>query len=231
MKSRIVIHDLVLKALGLLLIVAVVGNGPDLKKFRPVRPQQSLKKDGEVLVGYLGNMNLQDGVDYLLEAGFEIVKKRGRSDVLFVLIGGGSQQQHLLQKTREMDLQDKVRFTGRIPDDQMLATLCACDICIQPDPLNPLNDKSTMNKGMEYMALEKPVVAFALKETRVGCGNAALYARPSDVAGLADKILRLADNSVLRLRLGKRGRNRVKQELSWSCSVPNLLVAYEHAIK
>lgn len=211
--------------------VFVVRNGPDLAKFCPVRAKEDLKKDGEILVGYLGNMNLQDGVDYLLEAAFEIVKKRGRSDISFVFIGGGSQQQRLSQKARAMDLQDKLTFTGRIPDDQMLATLCTCDICIQPDPLNPLNDKSTMNKAMEYMALEKPVVAFDLKETRVSCGNAALYAAPNNVIDLSNKILCLADNPVLRLELGKRGRNRVKREFSWSYSVPNLLAAYEHAIK
>jgi len=209
--------------------IFVVRNGPDLGKFRSVDTQKSLKEDGEILVGYLGNMNLQDGVDYLLEAAFEIVKKRNRLDILFMFIGGGSQQQRLLRRSREMGLGDNVAFTGRVPDEQMLGTLFACDICVQPDPLNALNDKSTMNKAMEYMALEKPVVAFDLKETRISCRDAALYAMPNNVTDLADKILRLADNPALRFELGKSGRNRVERELSWSHSVPNLLTAYEHA--
>jgi glycosyltransferase involved in cell wall biosynthesis len=210
--------------------IFVVRNGPDLDKFRLVDTQKSLKKDCEILVGYLGNMNLQDGADYLLEAAFEIEKKHDRSDILFMFIGGGSQQQRLLRRSRKMGLSDNVFFTGRITDEQMLDKLSACDICVQPDPMSALNNKSTMNKAMEYMALEKPVVAFDLKETRISCGDAALYAMPNNVTDLADKILHLADNPALRFVLGKRGRKRVERELSWSHSIPNLLSAYEHAL-
>jgi glycosyltransferase involved in cell wall biosynthesis len=211
--------------------VFIVRNGPDLRKFQPVRAREDLRTNGEVLVGYLGNMNPQDGASYLLETASEIVKRHGRSNISFVLIGGGSQQQRLLQRSREMGLEGNVTFTGRISDEEMLARLSSCSICVQPDPLNPLNDKSTMNKAMEYMALGKPVVAFDLKETRVSCGDTALYATPNDVKDLADKILCLADNLALRLELGNKARHRVERELSWSYSVPNLLAAYEYAIR
>ena len=110
----------------------------------------------------------------------------------------------------------------------MLATLSACDICVQPDPLNPLNDKSTMNKPMEYMALEKPVVAFDLKETRVSCGDAAMYATPNDTIGLAEKIVYLADNPGLRAQMAQVGKERVEKRLSWDYSVPHLIAAYTH---
>jgi len=156
--------------------VFVVRNGPDLKKFQPIRTLKDPSKNGNVLVGYLGNMNPQDGVECLLDAAYEVVRRRRRSDVSFVLIGGGSDYQNLQERCREMGLEDRIAFTGRIPDKEMITRLSACDVCVQPDPLNALNDKSTMNKAMEYMALGKPVVAFDLKETRISCGDAALYA-------------------------------------------------------
>lgn len=209
--------------------VFVVRNGPDLEKFKPVPPRTDLKGEGEILVGYLGNMNPQDGVDYLLRAAEDIVKRRGSRNIKFVLVGGGSHQATLVKMSIDMGLADCVTFTGRVPDDVMLSTLSACDICVQPDPRNPLNDKSTMNKVMEYMALEKPVIAFDLTETRVSCGEAALYSEPNSEADLADKILELAANQTLRSQMGLLGRKRVEEKLAWSYSVPNLLAAYKRA--
>ena len=208
--------------------VFVVRNGPDLKKFRRVEPVKGLRKKNEILVGYLGNMNYQDGVDYLLAAARYIVSCR--KDIRFVLVGGGSFQANLKTIASEMGLGDYVHFTGRLPDCEMLATLCACDICVQPDPVNALNDVSTMNKAMEYMALEIPVVTFDLKETRVSCGDAAVYATPNDITELGDRIMGLADDPALRKKMARLALERVRT-LSWEHSVPNLLGAYEFALK
>ncbi len=210
--------------------VFVVRNGPDLEKFRLTPSHTGLKEERDILVGYLGNMNPQDGVDYLIRAAEEIITNRGQRHMKFVFMGGGSYQATLAKMSIDMGLGEFVTFTGRIPDDEMLATLSACDICVQPDPLNPLNDKSTMNKVMEYMALEKPVVAFDLTETRVSCGGAALYAEPNSEIDLADKILEIAADPELRLRMGQQGRKRMEEQLAWRYSVPNLLAAYEWAI-
>jgi glycosyltransferase involved in cell wall biosynthesis len=210
--------------------VFVVRNGPDLTKFRRVPPREGLKSQGETLVGYLGNMNLQDGVDHLLEAAEEIVHCRSRHDIRFVLVGGGSHQKKLEDRTTEMGLSENVRFTGRLPDPEMLATLCACDICVQPDPKNPLNDKSTMNKVMEYMALGIPVVAYDLKETRVSCGDAAVYSPPNDPLQMAEKIIALAGDPVTRERMVELGRKRVEHCLAWQYSVPHLLAAYNASL-
>ena len=121
-------------------------------------------------------------------------------------------------------------FTGRNPDDDMLGVLNACDICVQPDPRNPLNDVSTMNKVMEYMALEKPVVAFDLKETRVSGGDAVLYAEPNDTSDLADKIVYLADQPEKRAEMGRAGHERVLGSLAWRYSVPHLRAAYAYSV-
>ncbi len=211
--------------------VFIVRNGPDLKKFKKTKPQTGLKKENEILVGYLGNMNIQDGVDYLLFAAKEVLKKHNRGDIKFVLVGGGSYQPFLCNKAKEMGLSNNIIFTGRIPDQQMLSVLNACDICVQPDPYNPLNDKSTMNKVLEYMALEKPLISFDLKETRVSCGEAAIYVKPNDINELAEKILLLADNHQLREKMASAGRERVEIKMSWEYSIPHLLNAYQKALE
>ncbi len=209
--------------------VFVVRNGPDLRKFRPVPPNKGIKSEHEILVGYLGNMNPQDGADYLLRAARVIVRERRLSHIKFVFIGGGSSQPRLHQESRSWGLDDSVTFTGRIPDAEMLAALSACDICVQPDPMNPLNDLSTMNKVMEYMAMEKPVIAFDLKETRVSGGDAALYVKPNDVGALVDQIIFLADRPDLRRQMGRAGRRRIEGMLAWKFSVEGLLNAYKAA--
>ncbi len=211
--------------------IFVVRNGPDLNKFRPGPSEPGPKKSGKILVGYLGNMNPQDGVDYLVKAARHIKEVCKRNDLQFVFVGGGDAHPDLVHLCEKWNLGDTTHFTGRLPDREMLATLNACDICVQPDPSSPLNDVSTMNKIMEYMALKKPVVAFDLKETRVSGGDAALYAEPNRVEDLADKILTLADSPPLREELGEKGRKRVEDVLCWKHSEGALLEAYESALK
>jgi len=212
--------------------IFVVRNGPDLDQFKPTTPDPTIKKRGKIIVGYLGNMNIQDGVDYLIEAANEIINNRKRSDISFVLIGSGSVQEILARRVADMGIEENVLFTGRMaPDREMMAVLSACDICVQPDPPNPLNDKSTMCKAMEYMALNKPVIAFDLKETRVTCGDVALYVSENSPLALADKILELADAPDRRTMMGEKGRQRIERFYAWSHSAPNLLKAYTHALR
>ena len=207
--------------------ISVVRNGPDLKKFHPLPPDPAISKDNQILVGYLGNMNPQDGVDHLLMAAQSIVHKHNRSDIHFILVGKGDAFDDLNRLVDRYNLDDRVTFTGRLPDADMLRCLSSCDICVQPDPLNPLNNLSTMNKVMEYMALEKPVVAYDLLETRFSGGDCLLYAEPNEPEDLAQKIIQLADDSDKRKMLGKNGRKRIEASLSWKHSEVQLLNLYE----
>jgi glycosyltransferase involved in cell wall biosynthesis len=204
--------------------IRVVRNGPILKDFPLMKPDPAIKKNGNVVVGYIGNMNPQDGVDHLLRAAKYIVHGLKRKEFYFVLIGKGDSFQKLKELKTQWGLDDYVHFTGRIPDDDMFRVLNSCDICVQPDPINPLNNLSTMNKAMEYMALEKPVVAYDLIETRVSCQDCALYAEADT---LGDKIVELADNDQMRLDMGLKGRKRVKYHLEWKYSEKNLLDLYQ----
>jgi glycosyltransferase involved in cell wall biosynthesis len=207
--------------------VVVVRNGPDLEKFREwTEPREK----ATIRVGYIGNMNPQDGVDHLLRAAKHIRKDLGRSDIEFVLVGKGDSFEDLRKLAGTLGLDGVVRFTGRISDEDVLRELRDCDVGCQPDPLNPLNDVSTMNKVMEYMALGRPVVAYDLVETRVSCGDAALYAPGGTPEALAREIVRLADDYSLRRRMGILGRKRIEEKLAWTYSEEPLRSVYRRVL-
>jgi glycosyltransferase involved in cell wall biosynthesis len=210
--------------------VFVVRNGPDLRSFRPVPSNLALKNGKQYLVGYVGNMGSQEGLDILLDAVLEL-KKQGRRDIHFTCVGGGPGLASLRKMTEEKDLGDMVKFTGRIPDAELLEILSTADVCVNPDRPCAMNSMSTMIKIMEYMALGKPIVQFEGIEGRFSAQGASLYSNgDGDMAlDFAEKIVWLLDRPEERARMGDLGRRRVEEQLAWEHSVPNLLGAYERA--
>ncbi len=172
-------------------------------------------------------MGKQEGIDYLLRAARYIVRELGRDDVHFGLVGGGTELEALKRLAEELAVSDHVTFTGRVPDQEMLEMLNTADVCVNPDVANEMNDKSTMNKIMEYMALGKPVVQFDLTEGRFSAREASLYARHNDEVDLAEKIVELLDDPDARDRMGRFGRERVERVLAWMYEAPKLLAAYD----
>ncbi len=208
----------------------IVRNGPDSQTFKLVPPKPALKYNKPYLVGYVGTMSIQEGLDILLEVALHI-KNMGRRDVHFTCIGGGPGLPGLRKMVQDMGLEDTVNFTGRIPDEQLLEILSTADVCVNPDKPCEMNNISTMIKIMEYMALGKPIVQFDLKEGRLSAQDASLYADNSNqVADFAAKILWLLDNPEVRKQMGEFGRKRVEEELAWDYSVKNLLTAYQRAL-
>lgn len=206
--------------------VFVVRNGPDLERVRPRPKDPALLAKGRHLLGYIGAMNPQDGVDYLLRALAHLAYGLGRRDFFCILIGPGDCVAELKALASRLGLDEFVHFTGFIPDEQVFRYLSTVDVCVDPDPSSPLNDRSTWIKIMEFMALGKPIVCFDLKETRFSAQGAALYVPPNDVRAFAQAIARLCDEPALRERMGRLGRERVERELEWRHSRANLLRAY-----
>jgi len=208
--------------------VFVVRNGPDLSRFVEVTPHESFKRGREYLVGYVGTMGEQEGIDHLLRAARRVTRDLRRQDVAFCIIGGGPALDGLRVLSHEMGLADVVEFSGRVSDEELLARLSTCDVCVNPDPKTPFNDASTMTKIMDYMALRKPVVQFDLVEGRRSAEQASLYAINDE--DFADKIIELLDDAELRQRMGAIGRERMETMLDWRLQVPHLLAAYERAM-
>lgn len=207
--------------------VFIVRSGPSLERLEIRAPVESVKRGRSHLVGYVGTMGRQEGIDQLLEAVRYIVHDKERRDIHFGLVGGGGQLEAMRQRAIDLKVDDYVTFTGRVSDDEMLDILNTADICVNPDTYNEMNDKSTMNKIMEYMALGKPVVQYDLKEGRFSAREASAYARPNDPIDLAEKMLELLDDPERCREMGRIGRDRVERELCWSHEAPKLLAAYD----
>jgi glycosyltransferase involved in cell wall biosynthesis len=209
--------------------VTVVRTGPDPDKLRRDShgADESLRRGHRYLVTYIGVMGPQDGVDIVVRAADEIVNRIGRTDIAFTLIGAGDCFDEVVALRDELGLGDHVEFTGRVPDETVGKVMSNADVGLSPDPKNPLNDVSTMNKTMEYMAYELPVVAFDLQETRVSAGDAAVYVEPNDVEKYARAIVDLVDHEPQRRQMADFGRRRVEQVLAWKHQQKAYLAVYD----
>jgi glycosyltransferase involved in cell wall biosynthesis len=195
--------------------VTVVRTGPDAEKLTRGEADQELRRGRKFLAAYIGVMGPQDGVDIVVRAADIVVHDLHREDIAFTLIGSGDCFEELVALRDKLGLAGRVEFTGRAPDELVTQILSTADVGLSPDPKNPLNDVSTMNKSMEYMAFELPVVAFDLRETRVSVAGAGVYVKPNDVREYAQAIVDLVDDEPKRAELGKLGRLRVEQKLAW----------------
>ncbi|SEF31152.1 Glycosyltransferase involved in cell wall bisynthesis [Amycolatopsis pretoriensis] len=211
--------------------VFVVRSAPVVERFHEVPVEPELKKGKPFMLAYLGVMGPQDGVDYALRALAKLRDEVGRTDWHAVFVGSGDAFDDMVALSAKLGLSNQVEFTGRISDEDLVRYLSTADVCLSPDPLNPLNDVSTMNKVMEYMAMSKPIVSFELREARVSAGDAAVYAPANDESAFAKLVSQLLDDPEERVRMGKLGQARVAGALSWENSAKNLIAAYEHAVK
>jgi glycosyltransferase involved in cell wall biosynthesis len=210
--------------------VTVVRTGPDPERLKRGPAEPELRRGRRFLAAYIGVMGPQDGVDIVVRAAEVVVHKLGRSDIAFTLIGSGDCFDELVALRDELGLAGHVEFTGRAPDELVTRILSTADVGLSPDPKNPLNDLSTMNKTMEYMSFELPVVAFDLRETRTSAGDAAVYVKPNEVQDYAEAIIGLMDDETGRTLLGKFGRARVEQELAWRYQQRRYLDVYQGLI-
>jgi len=211
--------------------VFVVRSGPDLSRVKAVPPAPRWKNGRDYLVGYVGVMGDQEGIDLLLESIRHLVEDKGRHDIQFVLVGGGPALDDLKAMSAEFGLEDYVTFTGRAPDRDLFEVLSTAEVCVNPDRVNPMNDKSTMNKILEYMAFKKPIVQFDVTEGRFSAGDSSLYALSNDTIDFADKIEELLADPDRRTQMGEIGRERVVTRFAWPHQIPTLVAAYKRVLR
>lgn len=205
--------------------VMVLRSGPKLERMKIIEPVEQIKRGYPYMVGYVGVIGQQEGIEYLLEAA-KYVKER-ENNVFWGIVGGGPHVETMRKQAHSMGLDDCVEFTGRVSDRQMLEYLNTADVCVNSDEYNSMNDKSTMNKILEYMALAKPIVQFDLTEGRYSAQEASLYAKKNDSKDMAEKIIELLKDPEKRKTMGEYGRKRVIEELSWEHTSQALLEGYE----
>jgi len=206
--------------------VFVVRNGPNQMRMTRTAPSARLKGMNKSILCYVGSLNPQDGVDYLLRSLRHLLHGLKRSDFYCVIMGTGDSLQDLRDLAETLQLNGCVELTGFVSDEDLQANLAAADICVDPDPSSPLNDLSTWIKIMEYMASAKPIVAFDLKETRFSARDAAIYVTPNSETEFAKAIAQLMDHPERQKQMGTYGRRRVDDDLQWAKVGHNLLTAY-----
>jgi len=207
--------------------ITIVRNGPDLKRMQAVEPAPDLRQEGITIISYIGRIGFQDGLDYLMRTLHHLVYDLDRTDFLCVMVGAGDALSRIRSLAEQLGLADYVLFTGWVEYMDVARYLSAADICVAPEPSNSYNDRSTAIKLMEYMALEKPIVAFDLQEHRVTARDAAVYARPNDELDFARQIAALMDDPEQRKEMGRKGRERIEKELAWRHQEKHLLEAYK----
>ncbi len=207
--------------------IFVVRNGPNQMRMTSAAPSARLRGMNKSILCYVGSLNPQDGVDYLLRSLRHLLHGLKRSDFYCVIMGTGDSLQDLRDLAGNLQLNGCVELTGFVSDEELQANLAAADICVDPDPSSPLNDVSTWIKVMEYMASAKPIISFDLKETRFSARDAAIYVEPNNETEFAKAIAQLMDQPNLQKEMGHYGRRRVEEDLQWAKVGKNLLTAYQ----
>lgn len=193
--------------------ITVVRSGADLDRIKFQKPNPDLKKGKKYLIGYVGVIGEQEGLDLLMDS--IRYMKSVRSDFRFAIVGGGTDLEKIKQYARDTGVTNVVDFYGRVDEATLMEVLNSCEVCVNPDKPTEMNNLSTMNKIIEYMALKKPIVQYDLKEGKYSAGKASLYAENTDTKDFGDKIMYLLDHEAQRREMGEYGYKRVLEELSW----------------
>lgn len=205
----------------------IVRNGPNGLFLNETQPNPELRKPGKLVLGYVGVIGVQDGVDYMIRALHELKTVHARDDFCAVIVGYGPAVAELKKLAAELGVVEFIQFTGMIPFEQVPACIESFDICFTPDPSNAYNDSCTTIKTMEYMALRKPTVCFRTRENELTAGDAALYAENNDIADFAKATIRLMDDPALRKSMGQIARRRIEDGLTWDHQAIQLIALYE----
>ena len=160
-----------------------------------------------------------------------IVHVEGRDDIGCVIIGDGPDYDRLRAMSEDLKLTEHIEFTGYMSGAPLLQTLSACDIGVIPDPPNVCNDKLSMNKVFEYMALGMPFVQFDLEQAKIDAGDAAHIVPDSTPECLAQGMMDLLADPERRAQMTAYATDRAKREFHWDIEKHSMLDAYRTLLK
>ena len=211
--------------------VVTVYSVPDRARIKRLAPNHELRKDARIVLGYIGIISDQDGVDHFVRMLNHLVVDHGCRDICAVIVGDGPALSEVRQLACDLNLAEKMTFTGYLRGDDLLAALSAFDIGIIPDPVNEYNDKISMNKVFEYSALGIPTIAYDLTETRRLLGTTAEYADDATPAGLARACLTLINDDDIRAKRGRAAKALADERFDWERERAKYVAAYQRLMR
>jgi glycosyltransferase involved in cell wall biosynthesis len=207
--------------------VVTVYSIPDKSRIHRVDPDLSVRKGKKFVLGYVGIIGDQDGVDHLVLLVENLVRDKGFTDFQAVVVGDGPALASARALAESRGVAEYITFTGYLSGETLLQHLSAFDIGIIPDPVNEYNDKISMNKVFEYSTLGIPSVAYPLTETRRLLGTAGVYATGSEPSDLAAACFRLISDDDLRARSARAASQLAESSFSWDKESEKMIAAYE----
>jgi len=209
--------------------VRTVLDGVDTREFRPLSGQERTEvrtrygvPEDAILALYVGVLADYQGIDLLLENLGPTLADQPR---LHVLLAGYPEEPYR-RRAAKLGLDGQVRFSGRIPFEDTRALTGAADIGLTPK----LSATEGNLKIYNYLACGLPVVAFDSRVNREILGDLGVYASRGDGAGFARALAGLAGDAERRAELGRRGRERAENELSWDRAAAHLIDLYEELL-
>lgn len=210
--------------------VITVYSVPDRAFIRRVEPDPELRKGARLILGYVGIISDQDGVDHFVRMLQHLIVDFECSDIRGVVVGDGPALADVRKLAHELKLAEFITFTGYLRGEALCAALSTFDIGIIPDPANEYNDKISMNKVFEYSALGIPAVAYNLSETRKLLGTTAEYADDATPAGLARACLTLIKDDTARTMRGQAAKILADKSFDWEHERGKYVAAYQRLI-
>ena len=210
--------------------VTTVYSVPTSSRMRRTQADPTLREGAKLVVGYIGIIGTQDGVDHLVRAVLTLSSDPAFDGVRTVVVGDGPALADVRRLADELGVADRMVFTGYLSGDALLAAVSSFDIGVIPDPLNVYNDKISMNKVFEYSALELPFVAYPLAETQRLAGDAAVYAAGETPQDLALALRSLVVDKDLRERAAKSAGALGREKFSWTREAEALVKAYDRLL-
>jgi len=204
--------------------ITVVRSGP-ARGWADSFERADWHRERQYLIGYVGVMGRQEGIEYLIDAVSILAGEYGL-DVHLALVGSGPDRERLYQLAHDSGFGDRIEFHGRVSDSDLVSILADSDVCVNPDEVNEMNNLSTMNKIVEYMSLGRPIVQFDVKEGRFSAAESSLYAHGNDARSLAGAIRTVLGDPERAERMGAFGRQRFEHELAWEVQAEKLVDAY-----
>jgi glycosyltransferase involved in cell wall biosynthesis len=211
--------------------VFVVHTIPDAAHLRLTAPDTTARAGQRLVLGYLGIIGQQDGVDHLLEAARILRFEYGLTDFQVVIVGDGPALPGLRELASRLQLSSFVTFRGYLLGEALAAQVSDFDIGVIPDPRNPFNDKLSMNKVFEYSALGIPIACYSLRENVRLLADAGTYAEGDRPTDLAAALATLMADDELRQTKAAQSKQAARDKFDWARESASLLAAYDQLME